>query len=131
MTVNPDPRLRLLLRLEGLSMALVGLAGAWIGSATWWQVAILALAPDLSMAGYALGPKHGAWAYNAAHTYVSPLLLATAGWLVEPALLPIACIWLSHIGVDRALGYGLKSETGFRFTHLGRIGRPTPPTARS
>jgi hypothetical protein len=34
----------------------------------------------------------------------------------------IALIWLAHIGIDRALGYGLKYTTGFGFTHLGRIG---------
>ncbi|WP_415635615.1 DUF4260 family protein, partial [Paracoccus aminovorans] len=27
------------------------------------------------------------------------------------------------IGIDRALGYGLKLPSGFRDTHLGRIGR--------
>jgi hypothetical protein len=27
-----------------------------------------------------------------------------------------------HIGVDRALGYGLKYGAGFGLTHLGRIG---------
>lgn len=118
-----DPKLRLLLRLEGFSMALVGMAGAWICSATWWEVAVVALAPDLSMAGYILGPKYGAWTYNAAHTYVLPLLLVAFGWLIESALLPIACIWLVHIGVDRALGYGLKSATGFSITHLGQISR--------
>jgi hypothetical protein len=29
----------------------------------------------------------------------------------------------AHIGVDRALGFGLKLPTGVRDTHLGRIGR--------
>lgn len=29
----------------------------------------------------------------------------------------------AHIGMDRLLGYGLKYPTGFRHTHLGRIGR--------
>ena len=29
-------------------------------------------------------------------------------------------IWLTHIGVDRALGYGLK-PTGFKDTHLQRV----------
>ena len=32
-------------------------------------------------------------------------------------------IWLAHIGIDRALGYGLKYGAGFTFTHLGRIGK--------
>ena len=28
----------------------------------------------------------------------------------------------AHVGWDRALGYGLKLPTGFKDTHLGRIG---------
>jgi hypothetical protein len=38
---------------------------------------------------------------------------------------------LAHIGLDRALGYGLKYNAGFVFTHLGRIGkvRPEPDKA--
>jgi len=43
-------------------------------------------------------------------------------------VLSIAMIWLAHIGFDRALGYGLKYNAGFGFTHLGRIGRPAPTT---
>ena len=35
-------------------------------------------------------------------------------------------IWLVHIGLDRALGYGLKYAAGFAFTHLGRIGKADP-----
>ncbi|HLA02836.1 MAG TPA: DUF4260 family protein [Aestuariivirga sp.] len=31
--------------------------------------------------------------------------------------------WLAHIGLDRAIGYGLKYASDFRDTHLGRIGR--------
>lgn len=38
-------------------------------------------------------------------------------------VLAVALIWLAHIGFDRALGYGLKYDTGFSFTHLGRIGK--------
>jgi hypothetical protein len=34
----------------------------------------------------------------------------------------VALIWLAHIGLDRALGYGLKYGSGFRDTHLGRLG---------
>ncbi|GLR92489.1 hypothetical protein GCM10007858_01070 [Bradyrhizobium liaoningense] len=43
--------------------------------------------------------------------------------LASPLTLSIALIWLAHIGIDRALGYGLKYSAGFSFTHLGRIGR--------
>jgi hypothetical protein len=30
-------------------------------------------------------------------------------------------IWIAHIGLDRAIGYGLKYPTGFRDTHLGKV----------
>ena len=43
--------------------------------------------------------------------------------MASPLVLSLAMIWLAHIGIDRALGYGLKYQTGFAFTHLGRIGK--------
>jgi hypothetical protein len=36
-------------------------------------------------------------------------------------LLSAALIWLAHIGMDRALGYGLKYPTTFKDTHLGHV----------
>jgi Domain of unknown function (DUF4260) len=33
----------------------------------------------------------------------------------------LGLIWFTHIGVDRALGYGLKYPTGFKDTHLQRV----------
>jgi hypothetical protein len=84
----------------------------------------LFLAPDLSFLGYLAGPKAGAIAYNAAHSYIVPMALMTAGFgFAPPLVLAIAMIWLAHIGFDRALGYGLKYSAGFGFTHLGRIGK--------
>jgi hypothetical protein len=35
----------------------------------------------------------------------------------------VALIWAAHIGMDRALGYGLKETSGFTRTHLGRVGK--------
>jgi hypothetical protein len=37
-------------------------------------------------------------------------------------LIQIALIWAAHVGIDRALGLGLKYTAGFGITHLGRIG---------
>ena len=37
-------------------------------------------------------------------------------------LIMLGLVWAAHIGVDRALGLGLKYGAGFGFTHLGRIG---------
>jgi hypothetical protein len=33
----------------------------------------------------------------------------------------VGLIWTTHIGVDRAIGYGLKYRTGFKDTHLQRV----------
>jgi hypothetical protein len=101
---------------------MVLLYGVWGGS--WWVFALLFLVPDLSFIAYLSDPKSGAIIYNAAHSYMAPVALMTSGFaLGEPLVLSIAMIWLAHIGFDRALGYGLKYQAGFGFTHLGRIGR--------
>ena len=115
---------RILLRLEGVVLfaGMTLLYGLWDGS--WWVYAILFLAPDLSFAAYLAGPRAGAIVYNAAHSYLLPVALMTTGLaMASPLVLSIAMIWLAHIGIDRALGYGLKYQAGFAFTHLGRIGK--------
>lgn len=95
--------------------------------AGWGWFALLFLLPDLSFLGYLAGPRVGAAAYNAAHSYAGPLALLSAGMLgTVPALLAIALVWCAHIGFDRALGYGLKYASGFGNTHLGPIGRADP-----
>jgi Domain of unknown function (DUF4260) len=112
------------LRLEGLTLfaAMVGLYALWGGS--WWVFAILFLVPDISFAGYLAGPQAGAFIYNAAHSYMAPVALLAAGFAsTDTWILSVAMIWLAHIGIDRALGYGLKYGAGFAFTHLGSIGK--------
>lgn len=116
--------LRTMLRLEGLTLfvGMTLLYAVWDGS--WWVYAILILAPDISFAGYLAGPRAGAIIYNTAHSYMAPMALMTTGFATSsPLTLSIAMIWLAHIGIDRALGYGLKYFAGFGFTHLGRIGK--------
>jgi hypothetical protein len=115
----------LLLRLEGLAVAAVSaVLYARIG-ASWWLFAALWLAPDLSMLGYATGrPCWGARIYNAWHNYAVPGFLALfALALRADALLPVALIWINHIGVDRLLGFGLKYGDGFGVTHLRRLSK--------
>ncbi|BAR53195.1 DUF4260 domain-containing protein [Bradyrhizobium diazoefficiens] len=114
----------ILLRLEGLTLfaGMVVLYWAWDGS--WLVFALLFFVPDLSFLAYLSGARFGALVYNAAHSYMAPVALLTLGFgLASPLTLSIALIWLAHIGIDRALGYGLKYSAGFGFTHLGRIGR--------
>ncbi len=111
-----------LLRLEGLAAAAAA-AFLYHGTgASWWLFALLWLVPDLSMLGYLAGPRWGARCYNSVHTYLGPALLLAAALLArQHSLLPFALIWINHIGIDRLLGYGLKSSKAFQITHL------TPP----
>ena len=116
--------IRTLLRIEGLTLfvGMVGLYGLWGGS--WWLFDILFLVPDLSFVAYLAGPRAGAAVYNAMHTYMLPLILSFIGFSMSlPLTLSISMIWMAHIGIDRALGFGLKYDAGFGFTHLGRIGK--------
>jgi hypothetical protein len=115
---------RTLLRLEGAAALVVAVALYARTGAGWLLFGALLLAPDLSALGYLRGPRVGAATYNLAHTYAGPALLAGAGWaLGRPLLVALALIWTAHVGMDRALGYGLKLPGSFHETHLGPIGR--------
>lgn len=116
---------RATLRLEGALVFLACVLAYPTTGAGWWWFAGAFFLPDLSFIAYAHGAALGARVYNAAHSYAGPLLLAALAlqgreesWSVTAAL-----VWGAHIGFDRMLGYGLKYETAFSDTHLGRIGR--------
>jgi hypothetical protein len=90
----------------------------------WWIFPALLLSPDLSMLGYALGNKAGAFFYNLFHHKALAVVIGLVGyWLVSDQLLLAGIILYAHSSMDRMLGYGLKLNTGFKFTHLGEIGR--------
>lgn len=118
-----DPRH--FLRLEGATVLVLSLAGyVWLGGPL-WLLAVLAFAPDLSMLGYLAGSRVGSRVYNVVHTYALPLALgAGALWTSSRLTLLVALVWAGHIGADRALGYGLKYESGFRDTHLSTQAPP-------
>lgn len=116
------------LRLESAAVAVVGIAGyLGLGGPPLLLIPAL-LAPDLSMLGYLAGPRVGAATYNLVHNWAlaaALVLVALAAQQLWPML--AATVVAAHVGADRALGYGLKLPTGFRDTHLGRIGRDRPP----
>jgi hypothetical protein len=112
----------LLLRLEGLAVVAAAIVLYFHEDFGWILFVALILAPDLSFAGYAFGPKVGAIAYDAVHTEILPVALGTLGVVADSsAATKIALIWLAHIGADRLLGYGLKYPAAFKDTHLSRV----------
>jgi hypothetical protein len=102
---------------------LIGALGLYFDAGYGWLLlVVLFLAPDLSMLGYAAGPRIGTLAYDVVHTYVGPIALGVMGVLGGSELaIQLALIWTAHIGLDRLLGYGLKYPTGFKDTHMQRV----------
>ena len=68
----------ILLRAEGLTLFAAALALYVREDYSILLLLVLFLAPDLSFVGLAGGRRVGAIAYDAAHTYVGPILLASS-----------------------------------------------------
>ncbi|GAA0570408.1 DUF4260 domain-containing protein [Actinomadura livida] len=127
-------QVRITQRVEAGGVALIALVAAVMLYPGWWWVIFAAfLAFDLSMLGYVRSTAVGAATYNAVHNYAFPALAGLVALAAEPvssgtstAAGVLACAWAFHVGVDRALGYGLKLPDSFRHTHLGEIGKNPP-----
>jgi hypothetical protein len=116
--------IRTWLRIEGLAAFAAGLVVYAVNGGEWLWVIPLLLLPDLSAIGYLAGPRTGAAAYNSLHTWAPGFIALALGlWIESAGLLIVAAVLIAHVGVDRALGYGLKLPSSFQETHLGRIGR--------
>lgn len=115
---------RMILKAEGFVLLVLCIyAYAKLGY-SWWLFGALIFAPDIGMAGYLRNAKLGAQLYNVFHVTAVPIAIGVWGYVwSEPFAIAIALIWVAHIGMDRMLGYGLKYETGFTDTHLGKIGK--------
>ena len=113
---------RAMLLLEGAAiLALSVLFYRYFGFG-WGPFALFILAPDLTGLLYFGNKRIFTLAYNLAHTLVFPLALGGISLIFGSTLgLQIALIWLAHIGMDRAIGYGLKYPTSFNQTHLSRV----------
>lgn len=116
-----------LIALEELAMLLLSMYVFSGLSYAWWVYPALILAPDISMAGYAVGNKAGAWVYNLFHHKAIAIAVYVAGLYTANEPLQLAGVILfGHASMDRMLGYGLKTYDGFTFTHLGAISRQQP-----
>ena len=129
---TPHPSILLWLRLEGAAAFAIGLAVFGAAGGPWLLALPLLLVPDLSMVGYLRGPRLGALTYNLVHNWALGLAVLGAGaWSGVTGLTIAGAVLVAHVGMDRALGYGLKLPTSFQDTHLGRIGRRSAPVTAS
>ncbi|MEO3679011.1 DUF4260 domain-containing protein [Rheinheimera fenheensis] len=118
-----DSTTKRILQLEGALVLFMSILLFKDSSYSWWLFAGLFFLPDALLLGYLLSSVVGANLYNLSHSYSIPLLLGALLLRQSPQHLPLVLIWTAHIGFDRMLGYGLKLQKGFRFTHLGVIGK--------
>lgn len=111
-----------LLHAEGLAVFVGAIALYANQGFNGWVFLALLLIFDLSMVGYWVNLQVGAWAYNAAHTYLAPLTLIALSQITDQSvLLQFGLVWMAHIGMDRTVGYGLKYPSAFKDTHLQRV----------
>ncbi|WP_341871394.1 DUF4260 domain-containing protein [Spirosoma oryzicola] len=98
----------------------------------WWTFPALFLLPDLSMLGYLISAKVGAFTYNLVHHKALGIALSFAGLFLGNNELMFAGILLfGHSSLDRAMGYGLKYDKGFNYTHLGEVGLQTKKNSKN
>ncbi|WP_300671575.1 DUF4260 domain-containing protein [Soonwooa sp.] len=116
--------MKIVLKLEYAALLLVSLfAFAYTGWSWWWYVGLF-FAPDISMLGYLVNTKVGAFFYNLFHHWGVAVIVYLLGmYLNLPILEVVGSILLGHSAFDRIVGYGLKYEDSFQNTHLGKIGK--------
>lgn len=111
------------LKLEELTMLLLGIYLFSLLNLSWWWFIGLFFAPDIGMLGYVANNKIGAMSYNIFHHKFIAIAIYFLGiFLTSEVIQMVGIILFSHSSFDRMLGYGLKLEKGFKFTHLGEIG---------
>ncbi len=116
--------MKTLIKIEELAMFLFAGFLFWSTNFDWWWFPALLLIPDVSMTGYAINAKIGAYLYNFVHHRGLALLVYEIGFFLELPLIELAGIILfAHSSMDRLFGYGLKHNDSFFNTHLGKIGK--------
>ncbi|WP_309640945.1 DUF4260 domain-containing protein [Flavobacterium sp.] len=114
--------MKTIIQLEELALFLLGIFLFNQLDYAWWWFLVLILTPDIGMVGYAFGNKTGAWMYNVFHHRGIAIVLYLLGiYISNPIVQLIGIILFAHSSMDRLFGYGLKYETGFKFTHLGSL----------
>ena len=103
------------------AIAMYGLYTLHAGLA-WWQWILLFLSPDISMLGYLVNTRVGAYAYNLFHhKFIAAVAILAGFFLHDNTILLIGIILYGHSSFDRMMGYGLKYTDSFKHTHLGML----------
>ncbi|WP_234733067.1 DUF4260 domain-containing protein [Tellurirhabdus bombi] len=113
-----------LLKIEELAQFTLSIAIFTQLPYAWWWFPALILVPDLSMLGYLVSTRLGAYLYNLIHHKATGIIVGSLGFfLQDPAWMLAGCILFAHSSMDRLFGYGLKYTDSFKHTHLDIIGK--------
>jgi len=116
--------MKTLIKLEEAALFGLGIYLFSLLDFAWWWFPALTLTPDISFTGYAFGNRTGAWVYNLFHHRGIAIVVYLSGiYFGNEIVQLIGVILFAHSSMDRMFGYGLKYENGFKFTHLGEIGK--------
>ncbi len=116
--------MKILLWSEEVIMFILGVYLFSLLDYQWWWFLVLILTPDIGMLGYIVSDKVGALTYNLFHHKGLAIVIYLLGIYLSVSLLQLAGVILfSHASMDRIFGYGLKYDNGFKYTHLGEIGK--------
>lgn len=114
--------MKIILKVEEFAQVLLGIFLFDQTTLSWWWFVALFFAPDLGMVGYLVNDKWGAFFYNILHHKGIAILIFLVGFYLDYLPFTIAGIVIfSHAAFDRVLGYGLKYNKGFKYTHLGKM----------
>ena len=116
--------MKMLLRFEELGMMTLGIYLLTFHSLhiPIWIWIFLFFSPDVSMLGYLANSKVGAATYNFFHHKGIAIVCIGIGYFTKvEVLLSIGILLFAHSSFDRVMGYGLKYDTSFNDTHLGKI----------
>ena len=112
------------LKLEEVAMFGICVYALILFHVSWWVYLLILIAPDISFVGYTVGNKVGAFCYNLFHHKGVAIAIFLTGFILKnEGLQVIGIILFGHSSMDRSLGYGLKLNEGFKYTHLGVLGK--------
>ena len=121
-TEQRDRTVKLWLHAEGAAAFVAGTLLYAQAGGDWLLFLPVLLLPDVGLLGYLKSARFGAFTYDLIHNWAVGLAVLGAGiWLDSTPLFLAGAILIAHVGMDRAVGYGLKYAAGAKITHLQRV----------
>lgn len=116
--------MKVILKVEEFGMTVIGiyfLMHHHLNISLWAWIFIFFL-PDVSMLGYFINSKVGAYSYNLFHHKGLAIICGSIGYFMNLELfMTLGILLFAHASFDRVLGYGLKYQSSFNNTHLGKL----------